>query len=113
MVISIEDARQSLNQPKPSTERRERLTHQPIPIPRLDLFAVIFEGTSDDTLEKGVGHLAGSSLAETDGNVVLAAHRDTFFRPLKEIRVGDIIEVETKSGSGRYVVRSSEVVGPE
>ena len=32
-----------------------------VEIPRLDLSAVVFEGTSDDTLARGVGHLRGSA----------------------------------------------------
>src|SRR6202140_933402 len=59
-----------------------------IDIPRLDLSAVVFEGTSDDTLSRGVGHLRGSAGPGERGNLVLAGHRDTFFRELRNIRQG-------------------------
>jgi sortase A len=73
---------------------------------------VIFEGTSERTLELGVGHLTASSRPETAGNVVLAAHRDTFFRPLRDVHQGDAITVTTPRGERTYQVRSTEVVQP-
>jgi len=69
-----------------------------IRIPRLKLSAVIFEGTDDQTLGRGVGHLAGTATPGESGNLVLAGHRDTFFRPLKNIHEGDEIEVTGPEG---------------
>src|SRR2546423_15716747 len=60
-----------------------------VEIPRLRLSAVVFQGTEDSVLDHGVGHLDGSPLPGQSGNVVLAAHRDTFFRSLKDIHEGD------------------------
>ena len=57
-------------------------------IPRLNLSTVVFEGADQDVLERGAGHLPGSALPGDRGNTVLAAHRDTFFRPLRGVRVG-------------------------
>jgi len=84
-----------------------------IEIPRLKLSAVIFEGTDDPTLTRGVGHLSGSAVPGKIGNLVLAAHRDTFFSPLKNIREGDEIDVTGPQGAFRYVVDSTEVVTPD
>jgi sortase A len=84
-----------------------------IAIPRLKLSAVIFEGTDDRTLYRGVGHLAGSATPGKRGNLVLAGHRDTFFAPLKNIREGDEIDVTGPDGAFRYLVGSTEIVGPE
>ncbi|MEO8099435.1 MAG: class D sortase [Acidobacteriota bacterium] len=81
-------------------------------IPRLGVSTIVFEGTSDATLDKGVGHLSGSAFPELGGNVVLAAHRDTFFRPLKDIRVGDVITLRTPRAEVRYVVRETQLVEP-
>ena len=61
-----------------------------IDIPRLDLSTIVFEGTSDDTLARGVGHLRGSAAPGERGNLVLAGHRDTFFRDLGGIRRSDL-----------------------
>ena len=84
-----------------------------IEIPRLDLSTVIFEGDDDDVLKMGVGHLAGSPLPGEAGNVVLAAHRDTFFRPLRFIRSRDRIDVVTPAGTRRYQVDSTNIVTPD
>ena len=83
-----------------------------VAITRLGLDAVIFEGTTERTLDLGVGHLTGSALPVKSGNVVLAAHRDTFFRPLRNIRIGDSIIVDTPQGRADYRVESTEVVKP-
>lgn len=84
-----------------------------IEIPRLKLSAVIFEGTDDVTLDRGVGHLTGSATPGAPGNLVLAGHRDTFFRPLKKIREGDEIEVTGPEGVSRYKVEFTQIVAPE
>jgi sortase A len=74
--------------------------------------AVIFEGTDDPVLSKGVGHLTGSALPGLAGNVVLAGHRDSFFRALRNIRGGDTVEVITAEGSRSYSVKTTEIVPP-
>lgn len=84
-----------------------------IQVPRLDLSAVIFEGTTEPVLRKGVGHFIGSALPAAPGNVVLAAHRDTFFRALQNVKKGDEIVLQDLSGRFRYRVRSMTVVPPD
>ncbi len=83
-----------------------------IQIPRLDLTAVIAEGDSPSVLRRAVGHLPGTALPGQEGNVVLAGHRDTFFRPLKRVRVGDAITLTTRRGEVEYLVDSTTVVPP-
>jgi sortase A len=84
-----------------------------IEIPRLKFSAVIFEGVDDATLDRGVGHLAGTATPGELGNLVLAGHRDTFFRPLKKIREGDEIDVTGPEGPSRYRVEFTQIVAPE
>jgi len=84
-----------------------------IEIPRLDLSAVVFEGTSDDTLSRGVGHLSGSAGPGERGNLVLAGHRDTFFRDLRGIREGDEVTIKTPDGEFQYQVESTAIVYPD
>jgi sortase A len=84
-----------------------------IEIPRLDLSAIVFEGTSDGTLSRGVGHLMGSAGPGERGNLVLAGHRDTFFRELRGIRKGDEITITAPRGEFQYQVVSTAVVQPE
>jgi LPXTG-site transpeptidase (sortase) family protein len=81
-------------------------------IPRLSITTVIFEGTAEPELAKGIGHWIGSPIAG-DGNVVLAAHRDTFFRGLGDIRPGDRIELDTASGQSIYRVEGTQIVWPD
>jgi len=83
-----------------------------IDIPRLDLSAIVFEGTSDDTLARGVGHLRGTAAPGARGNLVLAGHRDTFFRELRDIRQGDRISVKAPDGDHQYSVDSTAIVHP-
>lgn len=83
-----------------------------IDIPRLDLSVIVFEGTSDDTLARGVGHLRGTASPGQTGNLVLAGHRDTFFRELRNIRRGDQISVKSTNADYRYSVDSTAIVQP-
>jgi sortase A len=81
-------------------------------IPRLGLSAMIAEGDDDATLNVAIGHLPDTALPWHDGNSALAGHRDTFFRPLQHIRVGDELRLATVHGDFRYQVRETMVVGP-
>jgi len=82
-------------------------------IPRLSLSAIVFEGADQDVLERGAGHLPGSALPGDRGNTVLAAHRDTFFRPLRGIRIGDVVKIHRPLQDSVYVVQSARVVEPD
>jgi len=84
-----------------------------IDIPRLDVSAIVFEGTTDDTLARGVGHLRGTAAPGQPGNFVLAAHRDTFFRELRNIREGDHVRVKAPDGEYEYLVDSTSIVQPD
>jgi sortase A len=81
-------------------------------IPRLRLSAVIAEGDDHATLKVAIGHLTDTPLPWHEGNSALAGHRDTWFRPLQHIRVGDEFYVSTLHGDFRYRVRDTMVVGP-
>lgn len=81
-------------------------------IPRLQLSAIVFEGTDAAVLDCGIGHLTGSPLPGEPGNVVLAGHRDTFFRSLRNIRDGDVIRLITERGTRSYAVESIWVIDP-
>jgi sortase A len=82
-------------------------------IPRIGLSTVVFEGTGQDVLLRGPGHLRGSALPSDTGNMVIAGHRDTFFRPLQDLRKGDEISVQTPQGTRRYQVASTQIVNPD
>jgi sortase A len=84
-----------------------------IEISTIGLGAMILEGTDDVTLRRAVGHIPGTPLPGQQGNVVLAGHRDTFFRALRNIGKDDEITLTTLSGSYSYRVDSTRVVEPE
>jgi sortase A len=83
-----------------------------IQVPRLGLSAIVVQGDSPASLRHAVGHMPKSALPGEWGNVALAGHRDTFFRPLRDIQVGDEIRFKTVEHSFDYVVESVEVVAP-
>jgi len=81
-------------------------------VPRLGIEVPVLEGTSDLTLNRGVGHIPGTALPGQPGNVAITGHRDGFFRPLKDASIGDVIEVQRRSQTDRYVIRKIKIVFP-
>jgi sortase A len=82
-------------------------------IPRIRVEAPVLPGTDDRTLDRGVGHIEDTAEPGMDGNSGLAAHRDGFFRGLKDIAPGDVIELDTLQGKDVYRVERTWVVNPE
>jgi sortase A len=83
-----------------------------ITIPTVALSAIVVQGDSPAVLQRAVGHLRETALPGERGNIVLAAHRDTFFRPLERVRVGDAIRLRTLAGEFVYLVEWTAVVRP-
>jgi sortase A len=83
-----------------------------IEIPRLGVNAVVRAGSDARTLRLAVGHIPGTSLPGEQGNSGFAAHRDTFFRRLGDIRPGDEVRIVTPEGTFRYEVEGTKVVEP-
>lgn len=81
-------------------------------IPRLHVSTVVVEGDGEEPLRLGVGHVPGSALAGPDGNTVLAGHRDTFFRCLRHIRIGDEVDFDVAGEPNRYRVTRTRIVPP-
>jgi sortase A len=81
-------------------------------IPRLATFLPILEGVTESELRRGPGHLPGTPIPGTLGNSVIAGHRDTHFRMLKNIRKGDEIVIEQGSRKVAYKVRETRIVKP-
>jgi len=97
---------------KPATRTEPGDTLAKMIIPRLDAQLYVVEGDGPSELRRGPGHMAGTALPGGDGNCVIAGHRDTHFRVLKDIRQGDDILLQTKSGEYLYRVRSVRIVSP-
>jgi len=83
-----------------------------IEIPRLGISALIVEGTSYTSLRRAVGHIDGTDWPGRPGNIGLSAHRDTFFRPLRNIRKNDLISLTNAEAGFRYRVVETKIVKP-
>ena len=76
------------------------------------LEAPVLSGTDDLTLNRGVGLIAGTNPPGEGGRVGIAGHRDGFFRVLKDVGPGDMIELETLNRIEIYRVNEIVIVKP-
>jgi len=81
-------------------------------IPKIHLEVAVFDGTDDVALDRGVGRIIGTSRPGELGNIGIAGHRDGFFRGLKEIVLGDTVELTTHEKTQMFIVDRTEVVDP-
>jgi len=108
---SLRNAPAAESRPTPDTLR----VGEPIgtlEIARLGLSGVVVEGDSDAVLDRAIGHLPDTPLPWHEGNSALAAHRDAIFRPLKGVRLGDVLRLKTPHGDFDYRVRDTLIVKP-
>jgi len=84
-----------------------------IEVPRLHVSAAVANGDDDGTLRVAIGHLPDTPFPWETGNSALAGHRDTFFRELRNIRVGDEMRVATPYGDFSYHVSRTKIVTPD
>jgi sortase A len=82
-------------------------------VPRVDLAATVIEGSDPATLSRAAGHIEDTALPGTMGNAGIAAHRDTTFRPVRNLRIGDVMTVTTADGIYDYRVDLTMIVNPE
>ncbi len=82
-------------------------------VPRLHMAVMVLEGDSDSILDLAAGHIPETALPNASGNIGIAGHRDTFFRPLRLIRPNDLITLTTPAGVTRFSVTDTRVVSPE
>ena len=133
-LLAFEEVRTSEAQPRPSpTDQTDRSLWSPqrikawratlalpravplavLRIPRINLEVAILEGTDEVTLNRAVGHIAGTVAPGINGNAGIAGHRDGFFRGLKDVAPGDAIELETREGTATYWIERTWIVTPE
>jgi sortase A len=93
---------------------------QPVPpalavlrIPRLNLEVPVYDGTTDLVLDLAAGRIEDTALPGTKGNVGIAAHRDGFFRVLKDVKEGDALELDTPAANEHYRVEWIRITTPE
>jgi LPXTG-site transpeptidase (sortase) family protein len=102
----------SIDQPK-SAELKVDDGLMRLSIPKIDLAAVVVEGTSHRSLLLGPGHIKETPAPGQVGNSVITGHRDTFFRHIYELQKGDEILVQRSGKTFKYEVTSKRIVQPD
>lgn len=103
------ETKDAWNQPAPP----EGSVVASLAIPRLGLSTVVVEGVADSDLKLAPGHIEGAAEPGESGNIGIAGHRDTFFRPLRSIHKDDVIELTTLHEDDWYRVDFTQVVKPD
>jgi sortase A len=105
---------------QPAVAPKKRVVNSPPPdmgetvgllaIPKIKAELAIVEGTDPDDLEKGVGHYKGAYFPGDQGQIVLSGHRDTVFRKLGELKIGDLLKMKMPYGSYSYEIIDTKIV---
>jgi len=82
-------------------------------IPRLKLEVPVYDGTTDAVLDLAAGRIEGTALPGSTGNVGIAAHRDGFFRVLKDLKEGDALDLDTPVAAEHYRVEWIRITTPD
>ena len=82
-------------------------------IPRLKLSVMVVDGDDPATLNRAAGHLPDTPLPWEFGNSAVAAHRDSFFRALADIKLNDRLLLTTPHGEFHYAVSNLRIVAPD
>jgi sortase A len=83
-----------------------------VEINRLHLSAIVRQGVDAKMLALAVGHVPSTALPGQVGNFAIAAHRDTLFRALKDIRKDDQVSFQSSNGTYTYQVLATKIVKP-
>ena len=81
--------------------------------PSVKMSTTVLEGSDDATLSRGAGHIEDTPFPGQAGNIGIAGHRDTIFRPLRGIHVGDPLDLTTADRTYRYRITRTVIVGPD
>jgi len=81
--------------------------------PSINLSTAVLEGSDDDILNRAAGHIEETALPGERGNVGIAGHRDTIFRPVRRLRIGDALNLSTSDRVYRYRISKTMIVDPE
>ena len=115
-TIESQSESPTIDRPRPATPPSGgNADHQLIgrlEIPRLKLSVMVVDGDDRGTLQSAAGHLPDTPLPWEFGNSAVAAHRDSFFRPLAAVKPNDRLVLTTPHGTFRYAVSKIRVVDP-
>jgi sortase A len=81
--------------------------------PSVRMTTNILEGSDDATLSRGAGHIEDTPFPGQPGNIGIAGHRDTVFRPLRHLKVGDPLQITTGDRLYQYRISKTLIVGPD
>lgn len=79
-------------------------------IPALKRTLPILQGTGEKELKKGVGHFIQSVLPGEEDNCVISGHRETVFRQIGDLNIGDTLIVKTSAGTFTYAISDIRIV---
>jgi sortase A len=82
-------------------------------IPSINFSRVVLQGTNNESLAFGPGHISSSSKPGENGNIAIVGHRDSFFRKLGQINKGEIIKLESLSTVQTYIVNDIQITKPK
>lgn len=111
-IVSPRDGKKVQAQPESSAEQSD-VPLAVLRIPKIRLEVPVCEGTDSLTLNHAVGRIAGTARLGEPGNIGIAGHRDGFFRGLKDVTVGDTVELRSLTGTVAYKVDQVSIVAPE
>lgn len=81
-------------------------------IPSVNLDVAVFDGADKHNLNRGAARILSTDSVSGNGRIGIAGHRDGWFRPLKDIKIGDIIELESLTETRRYQINKTHIVTP-
>lgn len=102
--------RSQIAPPTAPTDATNGLTR--LQIPRINLDAMVVEGTRRRQLAVAPGHMIATPAPGDAGNAVITAHRDTFFRHIYELQEGDTILVQRDGKTFTFEVTGKKIVEP-
>jgi sortase A len=82
-------------------------------IPKIHVEVPVLDGTDELSLNRGVGRIVGTASPGQEGNIGIAGHRDGFFRGLKDVALGDTVEVVTQRRTETYIIDNIVIVDPD
>ena len=118
LLTTVDSPNQELWADKRIAEYRESILVDAEPplavmkIENLGIHVPVYNGTDEFNLNRGVGRIKGTARLDEVGNLGIAGHRDGFFRGLKDIEIGETIELQTTRGTVNYSVSSITIVDP-
>ena len=103
------------------TDDKKPKTHKPWPwadtwpvakliVPQHHIEQIILAGDSGSSLAFAPGYSLASAKPNSAGTTVISAHRDTHFRFLKELKINEIIIIQTTDKTMTYQVYEIKIV---